>query len=44
MTTSNGDETASFGFQDVPKAEKDGRVREGFSSGANKYDRMKDGM
>ena len=38
------DETASFGFQDVPKAEKAARVREVFSSVASKYDLMNDAM
>ncbi len=37
-------DTASFGFQDVPKAEKAGRVREVFSSVASKYDLMNDAM
>jgi demethylmenaquinone methyltransferase/2-methoxy-6-polyprenyl-1,4-benzoquinol methylase len=38
------DETASFGFQTVPRAEKSGRVREVFSSVAPKYDLMNDAM
>jgi demethylmenaquinone methyltransferase/2-methoxy-6-polyprenyl-1,4-benzoquinol methylase len=38
------EETASFGFQDVPKAEKASRVREVFSSVAGKYDLMNDAM
>jgi demethylmenaquinone methyltransferase / 2-methoxy-6-polyprenyl-1,4-benzoquinol methylase len=38
------DETASFGFQTVPRAEKAGRVREVFSSVAPKYDLMNDAM
>src|ERR1700741_3497585 len=38
------EETASFGFQDVPKAEKTGRVRDVFSSVAAKYDLMNDAM
>jgi demethylmenaquinone methyltransferase/2-methoxy-6-polyprenyl-1,4-benzoquinol methylase len=38
------DETASCGFQDVPKAEKASRVREVFSSVASKYDLMNDAM
>ncbi|HJS80469.1 MAG TPA: class I SAM-dependent methyltransferase, partial [Vitreimonas sp.] len=38
------EETASFGFQDVPKAEKASRVREVFSSVASKYDLMNDAM
>src|SRR5262249_51246009 len=37
-------DTASFGFQDVPKGEKAGRVREVFSSVASKYDLMNDAM
>ena len=37
-------DTASFGFQDVPRAEKAGRVRAVFSSVANKYDLMNDAM
>ena len=38
------DETASFGFSEVPKAEKASRVREVFSSVASKYDLMNDAM
>jgi demethylmenaquinone methyltransferase/2-methoxy-6-polyprenyl-1,4-benzoquinol methylase len=38
------EETASFGFQEVPKAEKAGRVRAVFSSVASKYDLMNDAM
>jgi len=38
------DETASFGFQDVPKAEKASRVRAVFDSVANRYDLMNDAM
>jgi demethylmenaquinone methyltransferase/2-methoxy-6-polyprenyl-1,4-benzoquinol methylase len=38
------DETAPFGFQDVPKAEKAGRVKGVFSSVAAKYDLMNDAM
>ncbi len=38
------EETASFGFQEVPKAEKASRVREVFSSVASKYDLMNDAM
>lgn len=38
------DETVSFGFKEVPKAEKAGRVREVFSSVAGKYDLMNDAM
>jgi demethylmenaquinone methyltransferase/2-methoxy-6-polyprenyl-1,4-benzoquinol methylase len=37
-------DTASFGFQDVPKAEKAERVRSVFSSVASKYDLMNDAM
>ncbi|MBY0564885.1 MAG: class I SAM-dependent methyltransferase [Hyphomonadaceae bacterium] len=37
-------DTASFGFQDVPKAEKAERVRGVFSSVASKYDLMNDAM
>jgi len=36
--------TASFGFRDVPEAEKEGLVREVFSSVASKYDLMNDLM
>ncbi|MBS0472502.1 MAG: bifunctional demethylmenaquinone methyltransferase/2-methoxy-6-polyprenyl-1,4-benzoquinol methylase UbiE [Proteobacteria bacterium] len=38
------DTTASFGFRDVPEAEKEGLVREVFSSVASKYDLMNDLM
>jgi demethylmenaquinone methyltransferase/2-methoxy-6-polyprenyl-1,4-benzoquinol methylase len=38
------EETASFGFQEVPKAEKASRVREVFSSVAQRYDLMNDAM
>jgi demethylmenaquinone methyltransferase/2-methoxy-6-polyprenyl-1,4-benzoquinol methylase len=38
------DDTTSFGFQDVPKAEKASRVRAVFSSVASKYDLMNDAM
>lgn len=38
------EETTSFGFQEVPKAEKAGRVRAVFSSVASKYDLMNDAM
>jgi demethylmenaquinone methyltransferase/2-methoxy-6-polyprenyl-1,4-benzoquinol methylase len=38
------DKTASFGFRDVPEAEKEGLVREVFSSVASKYDLMNDLM
>jgi demethylmenaquinone methyltransferase / 2-methoxy-6-polyprenyl-1,4-benzoquinol methylase len=37
-------DTASFGFQDVPKAEKAARVKGVFSSVASKYDLMNDAM
>jgi len=36
--------TASFGFRDVPEAEKEGLVREVFSSVAARYDLMNDVM
>jgi demethylmenaquinone methyltransferase/2-methoxy-6-polyprenyl-1,4-benzoquinol methylase len=38
------DTTASFGFRDVPEAEKEGLVREVFTSVAGKYDLMNDLM
>ena len=38
------EQTAPFGFQDVPKAEKAARVRGVFSSVAAKYDLMNDAM
>jgi demethylmenaquinone methyltransferase/2-methoxy-6-polyprenyl-1,4-benzoquinol methylase len=38
------DTTASFGFRDVPEADKEGLVREVFSSVAGKYDLMNDLM
>ncbi|MEZ5994444.1 MAG: class I SAM-dependent methyltransferase [Hyphomonadaceae bacterium] len=38
------DDTASFGFQDVPKGEKASKVRAVFSSVASKYDLMNDAM
>jgi demethylmenaquinone methyltransferase / 2-methoxy-6-polyprenyl-1,4-benzoquinol methylase len=38
------DQTASFGFRDVPEAEKEGLVREVFSSVAARYDLMNDLM
>ncbi len=38
------DEKASFGFEDVPRGEKAGRVRAVFSSVASKYDLMNDAM
>jgi demethylmenaquinone methyltransferase/2-methoxy-6-polyprenyl-1,4-benzoquinol methylase len=40
----NTDQTASFGFRDVPEAEKEGLVREVFSSVAARYDLMNDVM
>ena len=36
--------TASFGYRDVPEAEKEGLVREVFSSVAKRYDLMNDLM
>jgi len=44
MVRPMNDETASFGFQDVPKDEKQGRVRAVFDSVAPKYDLMNDAM
>src|ERR1700751_5861400 len=42
---SNADSsTASFGYRDVPEAEKEGLVREVFSSVASRYDLMNDLM
>ena len=38
------DTTASFGFRDVPEAEKEGLVREVFTSVASRYDLMNDLM
>ena len=38
------DSTASFGFRDVPESEKEGLVREVFSSVARRYDLMNDLM
>jgi demethylmenaquinone methyltransferase/2-methoxy-6-polyprenyl-1,4-benzoquinol methylase len=38
------DTTASFGYRDVPEADKEGLVREVFSSVAGKYDLMNDLM
>jgi demethylmenaquinone methyltransferase / 2-methoxy-6-polyprenyl-1,4-benzoquinol methylase len=40
----NDSKTASFGFRDVPEAEKEGLVREVFSSVAARYDLMNDVM
>lgn len=37
-------DTASFGFRDVPRAEKSGLVREVFDSVATRYDLMNDAM
>src|SRR5215467_14115066 len=37
-------DTASFGYRDVPEAEKEGLVREVFSSVAGRYDLMNDLM
>src|ERR1700743_1817754 len=37
-------DTASFGYRDVPEAEKEGLVREVFSSVAKRYDLMNDLM
>jgi len=42
--TNPSDTTASFGFRDVPEAEKEGLVREVFSSVAARYDLMNDLM
>ncbi|MDX2274435.1 MAG: class I SAM-dependent methyltransferase [Hyphomonadaceae bacterium] len=44
MNTTASDDTASFGFEDIPKAEKASRVRAVFSSVASKYDLMNDAM
>jgi demethylmenaquinone methyltransferase / 2-methoxy-6-polyprenyl-1,4-benzoquinol methylase len=44
MVRTMKEETASFGFQEVPKAEKASRVREVFSNVAGKYDLMNDAM
>ena len=38
------DDTASFGFQDVPRAEKASRVRSVFDRVARRYDLMNDAM
>jgi demethylmenaquinone methyltransferase / 2-methoxy-6-polyprenyl-1,4-benzoquinol methylase len=42
--TEGKDQTASFGFRDVPEAEKEGLVRHVFSSVASRYDLMNDLM
>ena len=42
--SNNPEQTASFGFRDVPEAEKEGLVREVFSSVAARYDLMNDVM
>jgi demethylmenaquinone methyltransferase/2-methoxy-6-polyprenyl-1,4-benzoquinol methylase len=42
--TNSSEDTASFGFRDVPQAEKEGLVREVFSSVAARYDLMNDMM
>jgi demethylmenaquinone methyltransferase / 2-methoxy-6-polyprenyl-1,4-benzoquinol methylase len=44
QSDSNRDHTASFGFRDVPEAEKAGMVRGVFSSVARSYDLMNDLM
>jgi demethylmenaquinone methyltransferase/2-methoxy-6-polyprenyl-1,4-benzoquinol methylase len=46
LHTMNGDakSTASFGYREVPEAEKEGLVREVFSSVAKRYDLMNDLM
>ncbi len=41
---SNNTDTASFGFEDVPRAQKAGRVRAVFDSVALRYDLMNDLM
>jgi demethylmenaquinone methyltransferase/2-methoxy-6-polyprenyl-1,4-benzoquinol methylase len=42
--TAKPDPTASFGFRDVPEADKEAMVREVFSSVASRYDLMNDLM
>jgi len=42
--SNNPEQTASFGFREVPEAEKEGLVREVFSSVAARYDLMNDLM
>jgi demethylmenaquinone methyltransferase/2-methoxy-6-polyprenyl-1,4-benzoquinol methylase len=42
--TTDTKSTASFGYRDVPEAEKEGLVREVFSSVASRYDLMNDLM
>ncbi|WP_292284466.1 bifunctional demethylmenaquinone methyltransferase/2-methoxy-6-polyprenyl-1,4-benzoquinol methylase UbiE [Marivita sp.] len=42
--TDDSQSTTHFGFQDVPEAEKAGRVQGVFSSVASKYDAMNDAM
>ncbi len=42
--TNSSDKTASFGFRDVPEGEKEGLVKEVFSSVAARYDLMNDLM
>jgi demethylmenaquinone methyltransferase/2-methoxy-6-polyprenyl-1,4-benzoquinol methylase len=44
MSTDTSPETASFGFEEVPKAEKAGRVRGVFENVASRYDLMNDLM
>ena len=44
MNETRGPETASFGYQDIPAAEKAARVGAIFSSVAKKYDVMNDAM
>jgi demethylmenaquinone methyltransferase/2-methoxy-6-polyprenyl-1,4-benzoquinol methylase len=44
MFVEMSDSTASFGYRDVPEAEKEGLVREVFSSVAKNYDLMNDLM